>query len=262
MNRINQKLQQLKNNNKKGLILFFVSGFPDITTTYELVLESEKSGADIIELGLPYSDPIADGKVIQSASYHALLGGTNIFNTLDLVEKIRKYSQVPLIIMTYYNPIYKYGVKKFLSDAKNKGVDGIIITDILPESAGEIRSISEKLNISIIYLLAPTSTDERIIYVDKYTTSFIYCISRTGTTGEQKNIDSSLYNFVKRVRKYSKKPIAVGFGISTFNQAKKISKISDAIVVGSAIVNIILQEKNKEMSILKVKKFVEEIRKI
>lgn len=258
MNRILQKFQELKHKNEKGLIIFLTAGDPDLSTTYKLILECEHSGADIIELGVPFSDPIADGPIIQASSQRALKKGVNLDNIFSTVEKIRKRSQIPLIIMTYYNPLYKYGVKNFFQKAKKVGLDGVIITDILPNDEKEVKEENQKNNISLIYLVAPTTTDERIKCIDKLTTSFIYCISRTGVTGEQKELDNALHNFMKRVRKISDKPLAVGFGISSAEQAKKASKIADAVIVGSAIVKF-LGEKNSQME-MEIKNLVGEIK--
>ncbi len=257
MNRILQKFQELKRKNEKGLIIFLTAGDPNLSASYKLILDCEKAGADIIELGVPFSDPIADGPIIQASSQRALKRGVNLSHIFHLVEKIRKKSLIPLIIMTYYNPLYKYGVNNFFQKAKKVGLDGVIITDILPNQEKEVDVESQKNNISLIYLVAPTTTDERIRVIDKLTTSFIYCISRTGVTGEQKEISNVLHNFIKRIRKTSPRQfLAVGFGISSAEQAKKVSRTADAIIVGSAVVKF-LGEKNSQM---KIKNLVKEIK--
>jgi len=238
-NRIDLKFEQLREKGQKALITFITAGDPTLELTYELVLELEKSGADIIELGVPFSDPLADGPVIQAASERALKNGTNLVKVLNLVKTLRQTTQVPIALLSYYNPIYKYGVARFVKDAGDVGVDGVIIPDLPPEEASELKYVSESKNLSVIFLLAPTSTPARIRLISHASTGFIYYVSLTGITGVRKNLETTLEESIRQIRLITNKPIAVGFGISTKEHVQTITKIANATIVGSAIVNLI-----------------------
>jgi tryptophan synthase alpha chain len=261
MGKIIEKFEELKKNNKKGLIVFLTAGDPDLETTYKLVKEIEKNGADIIELGIPFSDPIADGPIIQSSSQRALKQNINIPKILKLVKKLKKEIKIPIVLMSYYNPIFNYGVEKFINDCKNSKVGGLIISDLLPEEADEIKNLAKKNEIDLIFLLSPTTEEKRMRMISKSSTSFIYCISRTGVTGLQKELPRELKNFIKKVRKITKKPIGIGFGISNKEQAKEVAKISDAVIVGSAVVKLIEENLVKpELLVKKVGNLIKELK--
>ncbi|MFH1563030.1 MAG: tryptophan synthase subunit alpha [Nitrospirota bacterium] len=238
-NRIDLKFKELLAKGQKALITFITAGDPNLELTYELVLEMERSGADIIELGVPFSDPLADGPVIQAASERALKNGTTLTKVLDLVKTLRNTTQVPIALLSYYNPIYKYGVAQFVKDAGDVGVDGVIIPDLPPEEAGELKHESESKNMATIFLLAPTSTPARIRLISHASTGFIYYVSLTGITGMRAGLEGTLEDSLRQIRLITNKPIAVGFGISTKEQVHKVTSIADAAIVGSAIVNLI-----------------------
>jgi len=238
-NRIDLKFKELREKKQKGLIPYITAGDPNLEITYELVLKLEKSGADIVELGVPFSDPLADGVVIQAASERALKSGTSLAKVLDLVKVLRNTTQVPIALLSYYNPIYKYGIAKFVKDANFVGVDGVIIPDLPPEEAGELKHEALSKNLATIFLLAPTSTAERIRLISRASTGFIYYVSLTGITGMREKLDTKLAESLRQIRLITNKPIGVGFGISTKEHVHKVTTIADAAIVGSAIVNLI-----------------------
>ncbi len=247
-NRIDLKFRELREKKQKALITFITAGDPTLELTYELVLELEKSGADIVELGVPFSDPLADGPVIQAASERALKSGTSLTKVLDLVKVVRETTQIPIVLLSYYNPIYKYGLTQFVKDASFVGVDGVIIPDLPPEEAGELKHEAESKSLATIFLLAPTSTVERIRLISRASTGFIYYVSLTGITGMRKELEISLEESLRQIRLITNKPIGVGFGISTKEHVHKVATIADAAIVGSAIVSLIAKhEKDTEL---------------
>lgn len=237
------KFKELMKKNQKALITYITAGDPNLELTYELVLKMEKSGADIIELGIPFSDPLADGPIIQAASERALKSGTSLSKVLDMVKVLRNITSVPIALLSYYNPIYKYGVAQFVKDASFVGVDGIIIPDLPPEEAGELKYEANSKNLATIFLLAPTSTPERIRLISRVSSGFIYYVSLTGITGMRKNLDESLTESLRQIRLITNKPVGVGFGISTKDHVHQVTTIADAAIVGSAIVNLIAKHK-------------------
>lgn len=196
----------------------------------------EECGADIIELGVPFSDPLADGPTIQRAAERALLQGTTLRGVIALVSDLRRITQLPLVLMTYYNPVFKYGVEQFVSDAKSAGIDGIIIPDLPPDEAQQYIHASRQERIDTIFLLSPNSTEKRIRKVLTSSTGFIYYVAITGITGANLLFDGSMQRMISHIRNYSDKPIAVGFGVSTPDEASRVAKLSDGVIVGSAIV--------------------------
>lgn len=246
MTRIDQRLSSLRNANKSALVCYLTAGDPSLHLTKKLVLKLEESGADIIELGVPFSDPMADGPTIQLASERALKNNVSLKDVLNTVEEIREVSEVPVIVFGYYNPFYKYGLEKFARDAKSAGVDGVLVVDLPPEEAEEFKSLLDEQEINLIFLLAPTSTEERISLVSKNASGFIYLVSVTGVTGERPNMDYSLSQLTKEIRDNSKLPVGVGFGVSSPVQVKEISTYADAVIVGSALVKIIENKGNEE----------------
>jgi tryptophan synthase alpha chain len=233
--------------NKPALVAYVTCGDPDLATTREVILAAIEAGASIIELGVPFSDPLADGPVIQRASERALKHSTSLENVLKLAAEIRNHSQsVGLVVFSYLNPILRMGLAKFCHVARHAGIDGILITDLpIEESADYIRE-ARKNDLATIFLAAPTSTDQRLKQIAEVSTGFIYAISRTGVTGARDQMTGDAPSLVKRIRRFSRLPIAVGFGISTPDQFAAVGKYADAAVVGSAIVRIIEQNPARE----------------
>jgi tryptophan synthase alpha chain len=232
---------------KPSLIAYVTCGDPDLATTRDVIFAAIDSGASVIELGVPFSDPLADGPVIQRASERALKHGTSLQNVLTLASEIREHSQsVGLVIFSYLNPILRMGLAKFCHVARAAGVDGILITDLPVEESGEYLREARKNDLATIFLAAPTSTDQRLKSIAKVSTGFIYAISRTGVTGARQQMTGDARALVRRLRRFSKLPVAVGFGISTPAQFAGVGKFAEGAVVGSAIVNIIEQNPGRE----------------
>ncbi len=239
MGRIEEKFDELKGKNEKALIAFIPAGDPDIETTKALALEIEKRGADIIEIGVPFSDPLADGPTIQKSYLRALKKGISLKKIIKTVREMRQKTDAPLVLMSSYNPIYRYGENKFIGDAVSAGIDGVIIPDLPPEESDNLFNLSIKKGLDAIFLLAPTSDEERIKLVCDMSRGFIYYISVTGITGGGKLLSKDIKGMIKKIRGSTGLPLAVGFGISTPGQAKEIASCADGIIVGSAIVKII-----------------------
>jgi len=234
--RITKKFKEVLEKKGKAFIPYIMAGDPDIKRTRELIGILEDCGADIIELGVPFSDPLADGPTIQKAAQRALDEGVTLKKVIELVAELRCSTQIPIILMTYYNPIFKYGEERFVLDASAAGVDGIIVPDLPPDEAGNMIKYAKKSGLDTIFLLAPTSTDDRIHKVAKASSGFIYYVPITGITGSKLSLDSSIEAHIKRIRDVTDKPVAVGFGISTPAEAAGISQFADGVIVGSAIV--------------------------
>ncbi len=230
---------------RKALITFITAGDPSLSVTEKLIYDLEKSGADIVELGIPFSDPLADGPVIQASHLRALKKNVSLADVFKLVSKVRKKTQIPICFMLSYNLILKYGLENFYEQAGKVGVDGMIVPDLPPEEA---QVTSRESRVDNVFLVAPTSTDERIKLVAEKSSGFVYCISVTGITGKREKMAEDLQELVSRVRRYSKIPIAVGFGISKPSQASEVAKVADGVIVGSAIVDLIAKRKIKAVS--------------
>lgn len=262
MNRIDKKFKELKRRGKKAFIAYVTAGDPNLSVTREIVLSLEKSGVDIVELGIPFSDPIADGPTIQAASHRALSGGVTLKKVFSMMGPLRKATQIPIAFMTYYNPVLKYGIKKFIRDCGIKGVDGVIIPDLPFEEAGELIRVSKRSGVASIFLAAPTSTKKRIKDIAKNSMGFIYYVSLTGVTGARKKLSVQAVSNVKIIKSMTKKPVAVGFGISTPDQARSIARMADGVIVGSAIVRIIANNrKNSKALISKMLNFSKSLAK-
>jgi tryptophan synthase alpha chain len=257
MNRINKKFIELKKKGRKAFIAFITAGYPDLATTAKLVLELERRGADIIELGVPFSDPLADGPVIQEASLYSLKKGTNLVKILDLVRSLRKKTDLPICLMSYYNPIFCLGDKRFVDNAVAAGVDGVIIPDLPPEEARELIRYADKKGLANICFLAPTSSQERIKAISKIARGFIYYVSLTGVTGSRKNLAADLRSNLAKIRKVARVPVCVGFGISNPEQLKQVQIICDGGIIGSAIVNKIRENISCRDLVKRVGNFVE-----
>lgn len=226
--------------NKKAFIAFLTGGDPNLDKTEEFIYELERAGADLIEIGIPFSDPIAEGPVIQEADLRALASGTTTDKLFDLVKRVRKNTQIPLVFMTYLNPVFHYGYDKFFTNCKDAGIDGVIIPDMPYEEKNEVAEVANKYEIEVVSLIAPTS-DDRIKKIASDAQGFIYVVSSLGVTGVRSEIKTDLKSILSSIKEASAIPAAVGFGINTPQQAKEISEYSDGIIVGSAIVKIIAQ---------------------
>jgi len=236
MSRIQRRFAELKSLDEKGFVPFVTAGDPDIETSLAIILKLAELGADVIELGVPFSDPMADGPVIQRSSQRAIERGTTLADVLDLAARFRELSDVPLVLFSYFNPILRYGVDRFTDAAAAAGIDGVLLTDVIETEAAELSSSFAARGIDVISLIAPTTTDERLAAICANARGFIYAVSRAGVTGARENISSSAEVLVGRARQFTDLPIAVGFGISARDQIENVWNFADAAVVGSAIV--------------------------
>jgi len=254
MSRIEGVFKKLKNK-RAAFIPFVVAGDPDLKTTESLVLKMAECGADIIELGVPFSDPLADGPTIQTASQRALKNGVNLKEIFRVAERL-KGIPTPLVLMTYFNPVFQYGLKDFAEDCHRHGIGGVIIPDLPPEEAGPWIQEANSLNVDTIFLIAPTSSTKRIRLASCCGRGFIYYVSITGVTGTRGKLPEELETAIGQIRKYSRKPVAVGFGISTPEQVKELSRFADGVIVGSAIVKLIEENLKQPDLVIRVGSFV------
>ncbi len=236
MRRISTRFETLIANGSKGFIPFVSAGDPDIETSLRIVLALAESGADIIELGVPFSDPMADGPTIQASSQRALKDGVSVADVLGMVVDLRKETKVPIVLFSYLNPLFRYGIERLAYDASAAGVDGVLVTDAIDDEAAEIGTILRSHGLDLISLIAPTTSDERLEKIAAASSGFIYAVSRAGVTGAREDTSSTAETLVKRAREFTGLPIAVGFGISTREQIRDVWSYADAAVVGSAIV--------------------------
>lgn len=257
--RISDAFEKLKSDDRRGFIPFITAGDPDLRTTAELIKMLARNGATIIELGVPFTDPMADGEVIQRASERALKNDFGIAEIFEVVREVRKTVETPIILFSYFNPLLQYGLEKLCADARKAGVDGFLVTDLVPEEAGEFSEIARRNQLDMIFLVAPTSGDERLEIISEQASGFIYAVSRAGVTGAQETINESAEKLVARVRGSSALPVAVGFGISTAEQIKEVWRFADAAVVGSAIVREIECNRDAENLIERVSDFVKKL---
>lgn len=260
MNRIDQKFAELRKKNQKGFVAYICAGDPDMDATAELSIALEKAGVDILELGIPFSDPLADGAVNQEAAQRALARGATVDKVLKTIQKIRQMGcSLPIVLYSYYNPIFHYGQEKFIRDAKHSGVDGLLNLELPPEEAGDYEREMKKHGLHAIFLIAPTSPEERIEKISGSATGFIYYVSREGVTGERSSMEHSIDSMVKKIRKHSKLPIVVGFGVSKPEHVSDIARIADAVVVGSSIVKRIGEIGDKPNLVADVSKHVQSL---
>lgn len=236
MSRIAETFGELKKENRKGFVPFVSAGDPDLAVSKQIVLTLAENGADIIELGVPFSDPMADGPTIQMSSQRALENGITITDILHMVKDVRTKTDVSIVLFSYLNPLFRYGIERLAKDAADAGVDGVLVTDAVDNEAADIAGILRKNGLDLISLIAPTTSDERLKQIAEQASGFIYAVSRAGVTGAQTVTSSSAKVLVERARKFTDLPIAVGFGISTPEQIEDVWKYADAAVVGSAIV--------------------------
>lgn len=236
MGRIEDAFSRLKQEGKKGCIPFIAAGDPDLDTTAELLIELANSGVTIIELGVPFSDPMADGPVIQRASERALKHGFGLLEIFETTKQVRAKIETPLVLFSYFNPLLQYGIDRLARDARAAGIDGILVTDLTPEESETFAAALKLNNLDMIFLVAPTSTDARLRMIAEHASGFVYAVSRAGVTGARQNLSCEAELLVRRVRRFSSLPVAVGFGISTAEQVAQTLAYADAAVVGSAIV--------------------------
>lgn len=237
MNRIDEQFARLKQQGRKGFVVYIGAGDPNLDATRQLALAFDKAGVDVLELGVPFSDPLADGLVNQLAAQRGLESGTTPPKVLAAVAAIRKESQVPIVLYIYYNLIFKVGLKQFIADAARAGVDGLLVLDLPPEESENYEALMHEAGLCNIYLIAPTTPDDRIALIAKRASGFIYYVSREGVTGMQQKVSDTIGTMTAKIRANSSLPIAVGFGVSNPEQAKIVAASADAVVVGSAIVS-------------------------
>ncbi|MEO5860335.1 MAG: tryptophan synthase subunit alpha [Pyrinomonadaceae bacterium] len=256
MSRIAATFEYLNKSGRGGFIPFVSAGDPDLATSKEIVLALARNGADIIELGVPFTDPMADGPTIQASSQRALENGTTLADILQMVRDLRREIDTPIVLFSYLNPLYRYGFEKLAADAAEAGVDGVLVTDAVDEVAFVISSVLQSHNLDLISLIAPTTSDERLERIAANASGFIYAVSRAGVTGAQSETSSTAKGLVERARKFTDLPIAVGFGISTRQQIEDVWAYADAAVVGSAIVAEIERSLSDANTVERVTKFV------
>lgn len=263
MNRIEARFEQLQQKGGKGFVVYIGAGDPDLETTHALALGFDRVGVDVLELGVPFSDPLADGLVNQLAAQRGLASGTTPPRVLEIVGRIRKSSEIPIVLYIYYNLLHRLGVETFLQQAAAVGVDGLLVLDLPPEEAGAYENLMKRAGLSVIYLVAPTTPEDRIERIVRRASGFIYYVSREGVTGMQQSVSETIGERVSCIRKYTQLPVAVGFGISNPDQAKKVAGWADAVVVGSAVVNQVAEHgKNTEPVVQFVEPMVQAVKAI
>jgi len=235
--RISRSFDRLRDAGELGIVAFLTAGDPSFDATHAYVLALAEAGADVIELGVPFSDPLADGPTIQRASERALRAGATLPKVLELVRRIRRDSQVPLVLFSYFNPILQFGLEKFAAAASGAGADGVLVTDLTPEESEDYRRILHAKNLDTVFLAAPTSSDDRLRTIAAASSGFLYLISRTGVTGAKDSLPDDLPGLLRRVRRFTSLPVAVGFGISLPGHVSVLGGLADAAVVGSALVS-------------------------
>lgn len=260
MTRISKAFNKLKSQNEKALITYIMAGDPSMEATEKLIFALEEGGADIIELGVPFSDPLADGPVIQRASERALASKTNLLKIFNLVNRVRERSSIPIVLMTYYNIIYNYDDRAFVSDAVRAGVDGVIIPDLPPEECKSLMKMTRQEGLDLIFLLSPTSNEKRISLISRKSRGFIYYVSLKGVTGARETLSASIRPMVEKIKKETTKPVAVGFGISNAEQAALAGAAADGVVIGSAIVKLIEENRDNDMMTGIVRDFVNDVK--
>ena len=255
MNRITERFAALQKKGQKGFIVYIGAGDPNLDATRQLALAFDEIGVDVLELGVPFSDPLADGLVNQLAAQRGLQSGTTPVKVLQTVTGIRQKSQIPIVLYIYFNLIHRHGLEKFIADAAQAGVNGLLALDLPPEESENYEALMAKAGLCVIYLIAPTTPDRRIRTIARRGTGFIYYVSREGVTGMQKNVSDSIGEMTAKIRSHTHLPVAVGFGISNPEQARAVAAAADAVVVGSAIVNEIAEHGNSPDLIAKVTSF-------
>lgn len=262
MNRLEKKFKELKDKRKKAFIAFITAGYPGLSATEKLVREFARVGVDIVELGVPFSDPMADGPMIQEASEAALKKNTSLADILELVKRLRRDVDIPIALMTYYNPVFCFGEERFVRRAVACGVDAVIVPDLPPEEARPLMQMSARKNLEMICFLSPTSSPKRIKLISALARGFIYYVSLTGTTGARKSLASGLAAKIKQIKRRTKKPVCVGFGVSNSSQVRQIYKIADGVIVGSAVVRAIKENSRRPDLAFRVGEFVRRLKNV
>ena len=259
-NRLDLTWQRIQTKAEKALITYIMAGDPSLHDTEQLVLELERAGADIIELGVPFSDPIADGPVIQKAAERGLRSGTSLRMILESVRRLRSMTEIPILLMAYCNSIHAFGEAEFCRKAVEAGVDGLIVPDMPPDEAGPLRAPADEAGLHLIFLLAPTSTATRRAYVAKESGGFVYYVAVTGITGSKLSDIAGVRENVAKIRRHTKRPVAVGFGVATADDAARVAKVADGVIVGSAIVHRIGEHGQDGRLVEEVGKFVRSLK--
>lgn len=259
MNRIDERFARLQRAGQKGFVVYIAAGDPTLEATRQLALAFDQAGVDILELGVPFSDPLADGLVNQLAAQRGLESGTTPPKVLETVAAVREHSQIPVVLYLYFNLAHRYGLPTFIRDAAESGVDGLLMLDLPPEESENYEALMREAGLCVIYLVAPTTPDDRIEWIVKRGTGFVYYVSREGVTGMQKQVSDSIAQMTAKIRAHTPLPIAVGFGISNPEQARAVAACADAIVVGSAVVNQIAQHGRAPDLVPRVTQFVKSL---
>ncbi len=260
MNRIDKKFKELKKTKRKAFIAFITAGYPSLAVTEKLIYEFDRIGVDILELGVPFSDPMADGPIIQEASQEALRKNAHLVDILKLVKKARRRVNIPICLMTYYNPIFCFPDKLFIARAKESGVDGVIIPDLPPEEGRDFIKAANVNGLNTILFLSPTSSAKRMKLIARAAKGFIYYVSLTGVTGARDKLAADIRKNINLIKRYARKPVCVGFGVSTPSQAREIKRLSDGVIVGSAIVKKIKENIGKPDLVSRVAGFVKRLK--
>jgi tryptophan synthase alpha chain len=260
VSRIGTTFADLRARNERALVTFFTAGDPSLDATERLVVEADRRGADVIELGVPFSDPIADGPVNQRSAERALLAGTSLVRVLETVSRLRDRARAPLVLMTYYNPIHAFGLKAFARTAVEAGVDGVLVVDLPPEEAADLTAEAQVAGLDVIHMVAPTSTPPRVRLIARKSSGFIYLVSRTGVTGERADVPAELSAQLRSLRVVTTKPICVGFGIARPEQVATVGALADGVIVGSAIVRLIEERAASPTLVEDVGRFIAELK--
>jgi len=260
MSRIAQTFQRLKERGEKALVAYVTAGDPDLDKTRQIIIGLKEAGVDILEIGVPFSDPTADGPVIQAAAQRALKKGTTLTGILDMIEDLRTSIDLPVVLFGYYNPIYAYGTERFADRAKEVGIDGLLVVDLPPEEALELRRETDQRGLDFISLIAPTTSEERARQIAGQARGFIYLISITGVTGTARPDSENVKRDIPRIKAYTDIPVVVGFGISTPGQAKEFAPLADGIVIGSAFVRLIDEHAESPDLVSRVSSLAREIK--
>lgn len=256
MARLRERLEEMQRRGQRGLIVYLMAGDPDLDTTGKLVVELGRAGVAAVELGVPFSDPIADGPTIQRAAERALAGGTRLTDVLQLVRNVRSVTDVPVLLFTYLNPVLRLGWRRFVREAVDSGVDGALLLDLPPEEAGDYPDLAAEAGLETVFLVAPTSTPGRVKQAARLSTGFVYVVSRTGVTGAREKIPAEVRETVDLVRRTTSAPVAVGFGISRPEHVRAVTAFADAAVVGSALVQRIEQQATTDEAVREAVSFV------
>jgi len=256
VSRLDATFTRLRARGERALVAYFTAGDPSLEATGRLVVEAERRGADVVELGVPFSDPLADGPVIQRAAQRALAGGTSMIRVFELVKSLRADVRAPIVLLTYYNPVLQFGLPAFAETAAKVGVDGVIVADLPPEEAAPLATEAARVGLDVIHLVAPTSTRDRLRVIARASRGFVYLVSITGVTGERADVGRGIEEQIRALRLVTTKPICVGFGIGRPEQVASIGKLADGVIVGSAIVRVVEEHASSPALVSKVADFI------